>query len=293
MRVLRSLRKGVIVNTIVKVLAVVVIATPAMAWAQSSLELTFKGRVEPNKRTQVANQITGQVSEVHFQPGQRIERGQLIYSMDSRSFQIDVDGANAALAEARARFALAKDVADRQSELLKRGTGPEAKATQSTLEAEVAKAAVARAQAALASAELSLERTRIRAPIAGIARSIVAPGAFAEAEGGTVLGEIVQTDPALVAYQVPYTDRQKALKAVGTTSIRDLFSRIKLSLRLPSGEVFPSTGRPIFESAQLDERTGMLTTWGEFPNPDGVLIPGLDVMVLSEISTIAVGRGER
>lgn len=292
MRVLHSLKEGFIVKTVAKVLALVVIAMPAVAWAQSSLELTFKGRVEPNKRTQVSNQITGQVSEVHFKPGQRVERGELMYSMDSRGFEIDVEAAKAALAEAQSRYALAKDIADRQDKLLSRGTGAEAKATQSALEAEVAKAAAARAEAALVSAELALQRTRIRAPITGIARSMVAPGAFAEAEGGTVLGEIVQTDPVLVAYQVSYADRQKALKAVGTTSVTDLFSRIKLSVRLPSGEVYALTGRPIFESAQLDEKTGMLMTWGEFANPDGVLIPGLDVTVLSEISTIPGNRGE-
>lgn len=99
------------------------------------------------------------------------------------------------------------------------------------------------------------------------AHSKVSAGASVEAEGGTVLGEIVQTDPILVAYQVPYSDRQKALKSAGTSSVEDLFPRIKLSLRLPLGEIYPNPGSPKFESAQLDEMTGMLTTWGEFPIP--------------------------
>lgn len=108
-----------------------------------------------------------------------------------------------------------------------------------------------------------------------------------------MLGEIVQTDPILVAYQVPYPDRQKALKSADTSSVEDLFPRIKLSLRLPSGEIYPHPGSPKFESAQLDEMTGMLTTWGEFPNPEGVLVPGLDVTVLSSIPGAVAGQTQQ
>lgn len=269
-----------------RLLALALLVVPAGALAGTPLELTFKGRVEPHQRTQVANQVTGMVSEVNFQPGQRVNRGDLLFSLDSSGAQIDVDAAKASLAEANARLALAEDIADRQAKLLSRGTGAEARATQSALEADVARAVVARAESALAAAELALKRTRVLAPITGIARPRVAPGAFVEAEGGTVLGEIVQTDPILVAYQVSYADRQKALKAAGTTSIKGLFAHIKIWLRLPSGKVYSSAGVPVFESAQLDEKTGMLTTWGEFPNPNGELIPGLEVTVRSEISPV-------
>jgi RND family efflux transporter MFP subunit len=267
-----------------RLLALALMVVPAGTLAGTPLELTFKGRVEPHQRTQVANQVTGMVSEVHFQPGQRVDRGELLFSLDSSGLQIDVEAAKASLAEANARLALAEDIAGRQARLLSRGSGAEARATQTALEADVARALVARAESALAAAELALKRTRITAPISGIARSRVAPGAFVEAEGGTVLGEIVQTDPVLVAYQVPYADRQKALNAAGTRSIKDLFSHIKIWLRLPSGKVYSSAGLPVFESAQLDEKTGMLTTWGKFPNPNGELIPGLEVTVRSEIS---------
>lgn len=266
------------------ILFLLALAAPTSTLAQTTLELSFKGRVEPLARVQVANQVTGVVSDVHFKPGQSIHRGELMYSMDRSGFEIDVQAAKAALAEAQARYALATDSADRQAELLSRGTGPEAKAVETKLQAEIAKAGVAHAEAALAAAELALARTQIVAPISGVARSKISAGAFVETKGGTALGEIVQTDPILVAYQVPYADRQRALKSAGTTSVKGLFPKIKLSLQLPSGEIYAYPGEPKFESAHLDEKTAMLTTWGEFPNPDGVLIPGLDVTVISEIA---------
>ena len=265
-------------------LAIAVFAIPAVALARTSLELSFKGRVEPWQRTEIANQMTGTVCEVHFNRGQRVQSGDLLYSIDDAAFRIDVQSARAALAEARARLALAKNVADRQARLKKRGTGSGAQATQSALEADIAKAVVARHEADLAAAELALARTRITAPISGTARSKVAPGAFVEAEGGTILGEIVQTDPILGAYRVSYADRQRALRSVGTDTIAELYGQIELSLRLPSGETYENAGRPKFESAELDTETGMLTIWGRFPNPQGVLIPGLEVTILARIS---------
>ena len=172
-------------NKYLTILALLVLATPTSVLAETPLELTFKGRVEPRARIQIANQVTGVVSAVHFKPGQRIGRGEPMYSIDSRSFEIDVAAAKAALTEAEARYALAKDRSDRQEELLSRGTGPQAKATETKLEAEMAKAGVAHAEAALASAELALARTKISAPISGVAHSKVSAGAFVEAEGGT------------------------------------------------------------------------------------------------------------
>ena len=91
----------------------------------------------------------------------------------------------------------------------------------------------------------------------------------------------MQTDPVLVAYQITYADRQAVLSATGTTLVVDLYRSIKLKLRLPSGAHYPEGGRALFESAEIDPATQAITVWGEFPNPTGVLIPGLDVTVLS------------
>lgn len=253
--------------------------------AAHAAELNFKGVVEPRQRVQVANRVTAMVKSVKAQPGQRVAKGDVLFELDAAAFEIDVAEAHASLAEARARLLLAEDVAQRQGELMDRGTGMAAKARQSEIEVEIARAVVAREESALAQAELALERTRILAPISGtMGRPNVAPGAFVEAEGGTTLGEIAELDPVLVAYQVPYADRQRALALAGTSSVKDLFEKITLSLQLPSGEAYPHKGHPRFESAQIDKATGMLTTWAEFPNPDGILVPGLQVGVRSTIA---------
>ena len=87
----------------------------------------------------------------------------------------------------------------------------------------------------------------------------------------------------LVGYAVPYEDRQRSLRKAGKAAAVELFANVSLTLVLPSGETYSHRGRPYFESAEIDNDSGMLTTWAEFPNPDGILVPGLAVKVLSQI----------
>ena len=268
--------------------AIITAAVPGQA--ETVLQFKFVGEVQPFETARVANQIDGIVSEINFAPGDQVAEGQVMFKLADDTYRIEVEAARAVLAEAVSRQALADDIASRQAELKLRGAGAEARATQSRLNADIAKAAVARAAARLQAAELSLARTRIKSPIAGRAqRRVVELGAFVEAEGGTVLGEVIKTDPVLVAYKLTYDQRQKALAAARTTSISELFGRIELSLRLPSGEIYNEEGQPKFESANLDPETKMLTTWAEFPNPDNLLIPGLDVEIVSRISGSRTG----
>lgn len=259
------------------------------AVASEPLNLEFTGIVEPRARVAIANQVTATVASIHVVAGQRVEKGHLLFEMDAAPFKIDVTTAQAELDEARARLKLAEDVSYRQSTLAAGGSGGKARATQAAIEVEVAKAVVARQESALARAELALERTRIVSPIAGVVSHLrVSPGAFMEAEGGTTLGELVQLDPILIAYKVPYEDRQRSLKKAGFAAASRLFGNVLVTLLLPSGEAYPHAGRPLFESSQIDTQTGMLTTWAEFPNPDGILLPGLSVRVLSSIHNRAL-----
>lgn len=267
---------------------------PVTAHGAEPLTLNLTGVVEPRERVAIANQVTGIVSKVLVLAGQHVEKGDALFELDAEPFKIDVATAKAELDEARARLRLAEDVASRQGRLAERGSGAEARATQSVLEVEVARAVVARQESALARAELALERTRIVAPISGtIGKTKVAPGAFVEAEGGTVLGEVVQVDPILVGYRVPYEDRQRSLDKAQTKTPHALFENVTLTLILPSGTTYAHHGKPKFESAEIDRETGDLTTWAEFPNPDGVLVPGLAVKIVSEIHATSAVSGEQ
>jgi membrane fusion protein, multidrug efflux system len=75
---------------------------PHLALAQTTVEFTFPGRVEPRQRVQVANQISGILQKIYVEPGQPVRRGDLMYALDDASYRIDVTAAEAARVEAKA-----------------------------------------------------------------------------------------------------------------------------------------------------------------------------------------------
>ena len=229
------------------------------------LELTFEGVVEPVRRVEVSNQVTGTVDAVMVSGGENVSAGDVLFVIDPAPYRIGVDAARASVEEARARLRLAQDAAAREADLLERGTGARVRALETEVAVEIAQADLAARESDLAQAELELARTRIRAPIDGqVGRPLVSPGAFVEAEAGSVLAEIVQLDPAVVAYRVPYADRMRAFEHAGLASVQELFARITLALELPTERPYPHAGHPRFESARVEPETGMLTTWAEF-----------------------------
>jgi membrane fusion protein, multidrug efflux system len=264
---------------------IVLCATARAAFASDILEQKFDGVVAPRLWAQVVPQLDGVISRILVAPGQRVAKGDILFEMDGEEFAIDVRIAQADLAEARARLNLAEDAAQRQAELVKKNSTPKELARHTELDVEIARANVARNEAALAKAQLALSRTHIAAPLGGtVGRPKVAPGAFVEAQTGTVLAEIAQLDPVLVSFSVPYAERQQAFEKAGTSVVAEVFQRSKLSLELPSGRTYEHAGKAEHSVAVIDQATDMLTLWAVFPNPDNVLIPGLKVRVVFRLT---------
>ncbi len=250
----------------------------------------FHGIVQPMQKVTIASHLNGIVDAVLFTPGAMIAVGDPLFRIDPEEFEIAVDAARAEVEEAEARLDLAVDAASRQEKLLDGANGSRVLAFQADVERRVAEARLHAAQADLAAAQLALDRTVIKAPIAGrIGWPLVARGAFVEAEAGTAMAEIVQTDPVLVAYGVPPEVRTAALAASGGASVAEMFAQMSVELVL-SGQVYGYPGAPRFDSATIDPATGVLTTWAEVPNPDGALVPELSVTVISHHRTLEAGQ---
>ncbi|MEM6668932.1 MAG: efflux RND transporter periplasmic adaptor subunit [Pseudomonadota bacterium] len=244
----------------------------------------FNGVIEPRESVTIAPRVDGVIAEVLFEGGESVAQGAILARMDPASYEIAVQVARAAVAQADAEYQLATDEAERQAELLDRGAGAAARASDAVLEAMRAEARLGAAQAELAAAKLSLARTTLRAPIAGVmGRPLVARGAFVEAEAGAAIGEVAVLDPVIIAYRVPHATRLQALKSTEAGSADALFERLRLALVLPDGTPYPLSGRALFESVVVDPESGDLITFAEFPNPERLLAPGLSVTVVSEI----------
>ena len=254
------------------------------AGAADAVAFEFRGVVEPMQKVTIASHLNGIVDEVLFTPGETVAAGDPLFRIDPKEFEIAVASARAEVAEAQARLELAADAAARQEQLLEGASGSRVGASEAEIERRIAEAHLQASEAALAAAELALDRTLINAPFAGrIGWPLIARGEFVEAQAGTAMAEIVQTDPVLVAYGVPPATRAAAMAATGGASVDEMFGRMTVEIVLPMGEQHPHPGRPRFDSATIDPATGMLTTWAEVPNPDGTLVPGLAVQVVSRM----------
>ncbi len=246
--------------------------------------LEFEGRVEAAHHAALYSHLNGIIIEIAFEGGEEVKAGDPMITIDPAEFKLAVAEAKAALARARANQTLAEQQANRVRDLSGRGVATEARQDVAEAELAVARAETMMAQAALERAELDLRRTAIPAPIAGfVSRPMALVGTFVEAEAGPPLGIIVQLDPALVAYQVPYAVRLETMEKSGVKTLDELFQHITLRLVLPNGQAYPSTARPRFTDATVDPETGDLTLWAHFDNPNGILRPGMALTVLSEV----------
>jgi RND family efflux transporter MFP subunit len=236
----------------------------------------FTGRVEPTETVDLKPRVSGYITEVHFEAGELVKEGDILFTIDQRAFETKLRAAKAEVARAGASATGAKREFDRVQELLAaRAIAPEqAELRESTyLQSE---AALESARAAEHSAEIEMEHTEVKAPISGrISRAITTTGNFVTA-GSTLLTTIVTVDPVYV-----YTDidensllRLQALQRDGELYV-DEKGRVPVEVQLSNETTFEHKGHIESFDNRLDSGTGSMVLRCEFPNGDGQLTPGL------------------
>lgn len=246
--------------------------------------LIFEGEVLASRQAVLSTRLDGVVAEVLFEGGERVAAGQPLIRLDPVDAELALAVAEAQIAAAEAELGGANRNAARQEALNARGISPDAVVGPARTRKAAAEAALVLAQVERDRAALDLSRTVIRAPIDGfVSAPAVVLGQFLEAEAGPPLATVVTLDPALVAYRAPYTDRLETLSVTGAQSVEQLLAQIRVSLEMPGGAAYPVHATPRSASPVVEAVTGTVTVWASFPNPDGVLRPGMRVTVWSEI----------
>ena len=225
-------------------------------------ELT--GHVDAVETVELRARVSGHLEDIHFEAGEVVNKGDLLFSIDSRWYQAQFD-----LAAARA------DVAAREA---KRADQLLAGAAISSEEAEARRARAAEANAQLATARLDLEHTQVRAPITGrISRALVTPGNLVAgtAGSGTQLATIVSVGAAFVYADIDESTLLKFNRLVRENRILTRNGRIPVELQLSDETGFPRSGYIESADNQMNPATGSLALRMVFPNNEGDLIPGL------------------
>ena len=238
----------------------------------------FIGRVEAIDRVDVVARVTGFLQTRHFNEGDAVKAGQMLFTLEQPPFAAEVALRRAQVDSARADLANATTQVARGRELVK--TNAISQATlddRITAEAE-SKAKVAAAEAQLQQAQINYDYTEIRAPFDGRAgRSPLSPGNVVSPSSGTLV-TIVRDDPIRISF--PVTQRQLLqFRREGGAGASD---RIKVSVRLPDGSMLDSTGRFDFIDVTTNRATDSVLVQAMIPNPQKYLVDGQAVTVVVE-----------
>jgi membrane fusion protein (multidrug efflux system) len=239
-------------------------AVGVLSIAEQSLPLIAElpGRTTPFAISEVRPQISGLVKQRLFVEGSNVKAGQVLYQIDPAPYQAAYDSAAATVNSTRAK-------AERYAALLKQG----AISAQDADDAEAAyKLAAANAQAA----RINLAWTRITAPISGrISASSVTPGALVTQGQATALATISTLDPIYVDIDQSSNELlalQRQIKAGNASA-----NSAPVSLKLDDGTPYAHPGKLQFTDVTVDPTTGAVKLRAIFPNPEGLLLPGLYV----------------
>jgi len=241
------------------------------------------GRIAATRVSEVRPRVTGIVIQRVFEQGSMVKEGDVLYRIDPASFQVQVESAEGTLRRAKAVQLQARQSADRQEQLKKSNVASAQQYDDAVATLAQADADVAIAEAGLATAQLNLQYASVTAPISGrIGRALITEGALVSANGTENLATIQQLDPVYADFTQSATDLIRLRKAMKTGAVSGDPNEAKVHLLMDDGSPYPHVGRLLFSEAAVDETTGQVTLRGEFPNPDGDLLPGMYVRVLIE-----------
>jgi RND family efflux transporter MFP subunit len=240
----------------------------------------YVGRFTAVDTVDVRARVSGYLEKVHFKDGQMVKKGDLLFTIDKRSFQNAVDQARANLTTAKSNLQYTRSDLERGRSLVTQKTITEQIFEQRSQAFRNAQASVSGAEAALRQAELDLEYTELHAQISGrIGDRKVSPGNLVV--GGnipspTLLATIVSTDPIYFEFTFDEASylRYERLSKDG----RDVASRdggVKVALKLIDEDKYVHTGKMDFVNNVIDSGTGTIRARAEFDNPNGVFTPGM------------------
>jgi membrane fusion protein (multidrug efflux system) len=241
-----------------------------------TLTTELPGRINAFETSEVRPQVNGLIRARLFEEGDQVRAGQPLYRIDPAPYEAQVASARAALRRAQAATGSTAALAQRYGQLVGINAISRQEAENARTTADQARADVAAQQAALRSAQVDLGRTTIRAPISGrIGRSLFTVGALANAAQTQALATIQRIDPVFVDIQEASADvlriRQQLL--AGELSRGGQAARVRL--RLEDGSLYPIEGRLKFADVSVDPNTGSQSIRAVFPNPNGLLLPGM------------------
>lgn len=266
------------------------VAVVTTAYASVGLTTELPGRTEAFRVAQVRARVAGILLKKQFQEGSDVKADQALFQIDAAPYKATLSSAQASLAKAQANLSQAQAQAERSKPLAEAHAISQQEYVSAVAAYKQAQADVAVAQASIESAQLNVNYAAVRSPIDGrVGRALVTEGALVGQGEATPLAVVQQIDPIYVNFTQSATDvmRLRSELANGKLRATQTEQAAKVQLKLEDGSTYPHSGKLLFSDLSVDTSTGQVTLRAQFPNPKGLLLPGMFVRIQTQQATAA------
>jgi membrane fusion protein (multidrug efflux system) len=242
--------------------------------------LSFVAQTESARRVDIVARVSGFLERIAYEEGGLVQEGQVLFELDRKPFEAQLDAAKGQLLSQQARFATAKSNLERTKPLAEQDALSRADLDRAQGEYDGAKAAVFAASAKVREAEINLGYTVIRAPVSGVAsRALQRQGSYVNAMTDSAsLTYVASIDPMWVNFSV--SQNQMALMrreiASGRVAMRE-GEVLQVALTMSDGSAYPEKGTINFADPSFSQDTGAFLVRAVIPNPQRTLRPGMFV----------------
>jgi membrane fusion protein, multidrug efflux system len=241
----------------------------------------YLGQIAAINPVEIHSQVTGLLQKIAFREGSTVKKGQLLFVIDPRPYQAARNQAMANLDQARAALIDDQKNLERDQVLFRESVLPRQQLDTQIAATQEAAANVAAAKAAVDTAALNLGYTKIYAPLEGrIGLAQIKVGALVQ-QDTTLLDTMYSINPIYVDFSITegaYLTYEEAALSQHSAP------RSSLDLILPDNRLYPHKGTVVMTNPTIDTSTGTLELRAEFPNPAGLLLPGMFVRVRAVVS---------
>ncbi|HCF3827716.1 TPA: efflux RND transporter periplasmic adaptor subunit [Pseudomonas aeruginosa] len=239
----------------------------------------YTGFLAAPKTVELRSRVGGAVDAVSVPEGSLVRKGQLLFQIDPRPFQVALDTAVAQLRQAEVLASQAQADFDRAERLVATGAVARKTYDDAASARNARQAQVQAAKAAVAAAQLDLSYARVTAPIAGrVDRVLVTEGNLVSGGGAgaaTLLTTIVSIDPLHVYFDIDEATYLNVVSRSRPAAGAGSKASLPVQVGLTTDKGFPHKGALDFVGNTIDRSTGTIRARAVVPNPDGRMAPGM------------------
>ncbi len=232
----------------------------------------YVAETQAKERVDIRARVAGFLQERHYEEGSTVEKGDLLFTIDPSQYQQTLNEAKSELERNQASLEKARKDQERFKELVDQGAVSQSEYDTRETRTKELEATVESNRASVKQAELNIGYTKVTAPITGrISRAKVEVGSLVGQGENTLLAEMTSIDPMYVNFSISEREYLQYMKG----KLSENAEPPSFQLVLGTGDVYPHNGTVDYVDPSIDQQTGTLGLRTVFPNPDGMLRPGL------------------